>query len=151
MNQKNETLVRKKNAQKPKTSVRRLSKQAPPTPEEVKKALAAKKALAKKPLAGDINKMNSLELEEAEEFETIIFSDQWFEFSVLCRKLHVGPATVTKWLDNGWVAYTEIGRLRLINKWDFEDMMRRFRKPALWCLGYISMLLNDFNVCEAFV
>lgn len=95
--------------------------------------------------------MNSLELEEAEEFETIIFSDQWFEFSVLCRKLHVGPATVTKWLDNGWVAYTEIGRLRLINKWDFEDMMRRFRKPALWCLGYISMLLNDFNVCEAFV
>ena len=151
MNQKNETLVRKKNAQKPKTSARRLSKQAPPTPEEVKKALAAKKALAKKPQAGDINKMNSLELEEAEEFETIIFSDHWFEFSVLCRKLHMGSGTVGKWLENGWLAYSKIGRSRFINKWDFEDMMRRFRKPALWCLSYISMLLNDFNVFEAFV
>ena len=151
MNNQKENNATKPNAKKPKTSKRKLSKQPPPTPAELKKVLAARKALLKKPLAGDINTMNSLELEEAEEFETIIFSDQWFEFSVLCRKLHVGPATVNKWLDNGWVAYSKIGRLRLINKWDFEDMMRQFRKPALWCLSYISMLLNDFNVCEAFV
>lgn len=44
MNQKNETQARKTNAQKPKTSTRKLSKQPPPSPEEVKKALAAKKA-----------------------------------------------------------------------------------------------------------
>jgi len=151
MNQKNETPARKKNAQKPKTSLRRLSKLAPPTPAELKKAIEAKKALAKKPLAGDINTLNSVQLEEAEKFETINFSDDWFEFSVFCKKLHTGPATITKWLDNGWLAYSEIGRVRLINKGDFEDTMRRFRKPAIWCLGYITMLLNDFNALEAFV
>ncbi len=121
------TTAKKSTAKKDKGSLRRLSSQKPPTDEEAKKALATRKALA-----GDINLMNSLELEyeEIDKYQPIVLSDTWYEVSVLCLKLKIPTRTMNRWLENGWMAYSKIGRFRLINKFDFEETMLYFRKPA---------------------
>lgn len=132
MKKNNKTSAAKIAASKPadskkKTTTRRASTQPPPTKEDVQKALAARKALPK-----DIEVIRGLrpDGEAVEKYEPIVFSDTWYEFSVFCRMLHVSSKTVGKWLENGWIAYSKIGRFRIINKFDFEDMMMRFRVPA---------------------
>lgn len=138
MKEKNEKPAGKTIAKETKNPLMRKSLQPPPTAEELKKAVAAKKALAlkvNKPLAGDIARIKALQLkEEAIKCKPIVFSDDWYEFSVFCQKLSTGASTVNKWLQNGWLAYSAIGRLRFINRADFDEMMRRFRKPAFFWL-----------------
>jgi hypothetical protein len=102
-----------------------------PTEEEIAKALAAKR-----PLPGDISVIQSLEIEDEEDevdkYDPIVLSDTWYEFSVFAKKFHLHPKTAGKWLDNGWLAHSKIGRIRIINKFDIEEMMLYFRKPAIW-------------------
>lgn len=143
------------NAKEP--SKRMISKQTP-TKEQLKKAIAQKRALmakSKLPQAGDIAIISSLHLPEEvedgsiisfakERFETVVFSPDWYEFSVFCKILHMGKGTVGKWLSNGWIAYSNPGRIRLINRNDFEDMMRRFRKPATLWMGYLLFFGGGF-------
>jgi excisionase family DNA binding protein len=128
MNRNNTASNAKTNAQKPnakkrKGSLRRISSQKPPTEEEVKKAMDTRKALA-----GDIAMMNSLKLEDEEidQFQPIVFSDTWYEFSVFCHRLNIPRRSVNRWLENGWIAYSKLGRFRLINKFDFEETMLYF-------------------------
>ncbi len=114
-----------------------ISRELPPSAEELKEIIAAKKALiaANKPLAGDRARMRSLQIEEeAIKGEPVIFSEDWYEFSVFCKRIDISPSTDTKWLSNGWLAYSEIGRFRIINRKDIDEMMRRFRKPAFYWL-----------------
>ena len=132
MNKNNKTTAakipaKKGTAGKKKTSKKRLSTQPPPTKEEAKKILKARK-----PSPKDIAAMRSItwDGEPAEKYEPIVFSDTWYEFKVFCDMLNIHPKTVGKWLDNGWIAYAKLGRFRIINKFDFEDTMRRFRVPA---------------------
>lgn len=122
-----------------------MSLQPPPSAEELKKAIAAKKALiaCNKPQAGDIARIRALQIEEeAVKGEPVVFSDEWYEFSVFCQRIKIGPSTVTKWLSNGWLAYSEIGRLRIINRADIDEMMRRFRRPAFFWL-HIDALIDE--------
>jgi hypothetical protein len=108
-------------------SKQRISTRNPPTEAEIAKAVAAKK-----PLPGDMALIRSLKLEdEADKFEPIVFSETWYEFSVFVRMLRVHKKTVCKWLDNGWLAYSEVGKMRFINRFDFEDMMMWFRVEAI--------------------
>ncbi|MGN6602618.1 MAG: helix-turn-helix domain-containing protein [Ginsengibacter sp.] len=114
-------------AGKKKTSQRRLSTQPPPTNAEAKRLLAQRKAFEKE--LTNIGEIRS-DGEAVEKYEPIVFSDTWYEFTQFCRMLNLHPKTVSKWLDNGWIAYSKLGRFRIINKFDFEDTMRRFRIPA---------------------
>ena len=105
----------------------RISKRPPPTEAELAKAVAAKKALP-----GDIALMRSLTLDEKKDKpQPIVFSDTWYEFSVFVRMIDAHKKTVGKWLTNGWLAYSQVGKMRLINKADVEDMMMWFRVEAV--------------------
>lgn len=114
-------------SKKGKTSLKRMSNYNP-TSEEVAKAVAAKK-----PLAGDIAVIQSLELKEKKDIEqAIVLSETWYEFSVFASMMNTSKKMVSKWLDNGWLAYSILGKIRIINKADVEEMMLHFRKPAIW-------------------
>jgi len=92
----------------------------------------AKAVAAKKALPGDIAAIRALKIkdDEVDKYEPIVFSDTCYEFSVFVHKLSAHPKTVVKWLKNGWLVYSELGKMRFINKFDVEDMMLRFRKPG---------------------
>lgn len=116
-------------SQKPKTSSARLSN-FKPTSEEFSGAMAVKMALSR-----DAELIKSLKLEEEKDkYEPIVFSETWYELSVLAQKLNVHKKTLSKWLKNGWLAYSEIGKTCIINKADLEEMLLRFRKPSIWAL-----------------
>jgi hypothetical protein len=114
----------------------RMSTQPPPSAEELKKIIAAKKALkTNHPQAGDIARIRALQIKEEKiKGEPVVFSDEWYEFSVFCQKITTGASTVSNWLKNGWLAYSQLGRLRIINRADIDEMMRRFRMPAYYWL-----------------
>ena len=117
------------------------STQPPPTAEQL--ADAAKK----EPTLYDLNLMQSIKIKEPEqEAKTIVFSKIWYEFSQFAIAINTHPNTLAKWLRNGWLAYSEIGKMRYINVADVEAMMLRFRRPALIWLGYLGMMWNDLGV-----
>ena len=130
----------------------------PPTPEEIKKALQAKKeraiekALAKRyPGVTDLAIIKTLVLDEKKESDAIILSDHWYEASVLTNKLHLSKNTLNSWMNNGWLAYHLIGRIRLINKADFENMMKVFRIPSIFSLAYIVVSFSEWNISDLFI
>jgi hypothetical protein len=121
----------------------RMSRQLPPSAEKLKEIIAAKKALiaGNKPQAGDMARIRALQIEEeAIKGEPVIFSEDWYEFSVFCQRMKISPSTGTKWLSNGWLAYSEIGRFRIINRKDIDEMMRRFRRPAFYWLQIDALI-----------
>jgi len=149
MKKQNALTAKTATSKKAKTSLAKMSTQKPPTEAEIAKAVAATK-----PLPGDIAKILSLEIvEEVDKYEPIVFSDTWYEFSGFVETFRVHPKTAGKWLDKGWLAYSLLGKLRFINKFDIEDMMLRFRKPAILGLGYMVSLVSDWNTwgffCES--
>ncbi|MEO8822781.1 MAG: hypothetical protein ABI366_04340 [Ginsengibacter sp.] len=134
------------------------SEKGPPNPEEIKKALQAKKelaiekALAKRyPGVTDLAIIKTLVLDEKKESDAIILSDHWYEASVLTEKLHLSKNTLNSWMNNGWLAYHLIGRIRLINKADFENMMKVFRRPSIFSLAYIIIAFSEWNISDLFI
>ena len=134
------------------------SVKTPPSPEEIKKALQVKKemaierALAKRyPGVTDLAIIKTLALDEKKESDAIILSDHWYEASVLTEKLHLSKNTLNSWMNNGWLAYHLIGRIRLINKADFENMMKVFRRPSIFSLAYIIVVLSEWNISDLVV
>lgn len=125
-------------SQKKKTTSARLSN-FKPTSEELSKAMAVKLAMSK-----DAALIKSLKLEEEQDkFKPIVFSDTWYEWSVLAQKLHVHPKTLGKWLKNGWLAYSAVGKICIINKADLEEMLLQFRKPSIWMLIGIIQIFGE--------
>lgn len=117
--------------------LRKISTQKPPTADEIAKAIAMKN-----PSITDIGKIQSLVMDNSPEIhQPIVLSDTWYEFSVFVSKFHMSASTANAWLNNGWLAYSEIGRFRFINKSDIEAMMIHFRRPAKWAT-YLLMLLS---------
>jgi hypothetical protein len=139
MKKKNETAATKTTVQKVKKFEGLLSTQPPPTPEQLAEAVI------EEPTLYDLNLMESLQIKEPEqEGKPIIFSKIWYEFSQFAKVINTHPNTVGKWLRKGWLAYSEIGKMRYINIADVEAMMLRFRRPALMWLGYLGLMWNDF-------
>ena len=127
----------------PKTSSARISKFTP-TQEDITKAMAA--------MSKDAEVISSLKLEdeEVDKYQPIVFSDTWYEASVLAKKLHLHPKTLNRWMDKGWLAYSPLGKIRLINKFDFEDMLLHFRKPAIWAIVWLMPFFGNFAEMMAF-
>jgi hypothetical protein len=122
---------------KSKTTNARLSKQSPST-DEIVRALQVKKQM------DQIDKVET-ELQKkdpAEKDELIVLSDTWYEFSVFWRKFNIYSGTADSWLKKGWLAYSEVGKMRFINKTDIEEMMMHFRRPSIWAALFF-MLLNN--------
>lgn len=118
-------------------TLRKISTQKPPTAAEMEKALAMKE-----PSITDIAKIQALVMDDSPEIhQPIVLSETYYEFSVFVRKFNMKASTVNSWLKNGWLAYSEIGRFRFINKADIEAMMIHFRRSAKWAT-YILMLLS---------
>lgn len=150
----------KKNTGKALKPTSAIISKRPPGKEPSKKEVAAKRALAAKsnlPQAGDIALINSLKLKERaknyqtiafgkQKFKSVVFAAEWYEFSQFCEMLQLSKATVRKWLQKGWIAYSETGRVRLINRNDFEDMMRWFRKPATLGGSYLLFFLSNCDI-----
>jgi hypothetical protein len=144
------TATKKSTAKKCEPSLLRISK-FKPSDEEVAKALEARKALP-----GDIAAIQSIKLpDEPPKNEPIVFSDEWYEHLVFSKKIGIHKKTTGKWLENGWLAYSHIGKFRFINKADIEDMMRRFRRPATMLLTIAVPIINDLKVfglfCEGMI
>ena len=130
----------------------------PPSPEEIKKALQVKKEMAieraltkRYPGVTDLAIIKTLALDEKKESDAIILSDHWYEASVLTEKLHLSKNTLNSWMNNGWLAYHLIGRIRLINKADFENMMKVFRRPSIFSLAYIIVAFSEWNISDLFM
>jgi len=127
-------------------SLRKISTKKPPTTDEMAKAIKAKK-----PSPADIAQIQALEMDNSpERDEAIVFSDTWYEFSVFVKKFNICPATANAWLNNGWFAYSGLGKLRFINKADIEATMRHFRHPAKWSSYLVLLFTNSLDFCLDF-
>lgn len=127
MNGQNGQIAKPTTGKKNKPSLKRISEHTP-TREEVAKCLARRK-----PTGADIAEIQALKLKEKKTRQfPIVFSDTWYEHSVFVSTMGISKKTVNKWLDNGWLAYSQLGKIRIINKADVEEMMLYFRKPAIW-------------------
>lgn len=144
----NQPDMKKKNGTAKKTTAKKVKKfeglkstQPPPTPEQLEDAAK------NEPTLYDLNLIRALEIKEPEQqAKPIIFSKIWYEFSQFAIVMNTHPHTLNKWLSKRWLAYSLIGKMRYINVADVEDMMLRFRRPALIWLGYLGMMWNDLGV-----
>lgn len=94
--------------------------------------------IVKAPTLIDIAKMQAIKMDHVpDKNEPIVLSDTWYEYSVFLAKFHVCPNTAKKWLGNGWLPYSQIGKMRFINKTDIENMMMQFRRYTLLWMGWL--------------
>lgn len=137
MSKKNSVRLKEGDNKKSKKPVGRLSVHIP-TPVDVARAMEAKE-----PTVSDLQKILSLKPEEVlKEEKPIRLSDDWYEFSVFFKTFHISKGTANRWLQNGWLAYSLIGKIRIINKADIEEMMLHFRRPSIWC-SLLFLVLNN--------
>ena len=105
-----------------------------------------KAGVAASPTISDIIKMQAINTDDApDNNEPIVLSDTWYEYSVFKSKFNLSPNTAKKWLDNCWLPYSELGKLRFINKADIENMMLRFRRHGLYWTGWILSFSNEWE------
>lgn len=115
-----------------------------------KKKAPQKKAITgtstRKPTLSDIAKMQAMKLDDIpDRHEPIVLSDTWYEYSVFLAKFHVSINTANNWLRFGWLPFSQLGRIRIINKTDIENMMLRFRRYTLVWMGWLLALPNDWT------
>ena len=123
---------------KSKETVGRLSVHTP-TADEVAAALQAKE-----PTPAQKKKILSLKPDkDVEKIEPIKLSQEWYEFSVFLRVFQVSRGTANMWLLNGWLAYSLIGKIRIINRTDIEEMLMHFRRPSIWCSFLLVAFANS--------
>lgn len=103
------------------------------------------------PNLSDIARIQAIKMEEMpDKIEPIVLSDTWYEYSVFLRKFNVCPNTAKKWLGNGWLPYSQIEKMRFINKADIENMMLRFRRNTFLWFGWIIAFANEWEGLVAF-
>ena len=99
-----------------------------------------------RPTLSDILKIQSINLDhEPDKNEPIILSDTWYAYAVFLAKFHVGSKTVNKWLERGWLPYSQLEKLRFINKTDIENMMLRFRRYTLMWLSWLIPFSGEWQ------
>ena len=146
MRSQNLAIQKEGKAKTQKASLRKISTQQPPTADEMAKAIKAKE-----PSPSDIAAILALKMDNSpEEDKAIVLSDTWYEFSVFVEKFNICPATANTWLNNGWLAYSGLGKMRFINKADIEATMRHFRHPAKWTSYLVILFTNSLDFCLDF-
>jgi hypothetical protein len=115
-----------------------------------KKKVNSKKAITgtstRKPTLSDILKIQAMKIDEQpDRHAPIVLSDTWYEYSVFLDKFHVSINTANNWLKYGWLPFSQLGRIRFINKTDIENMLLRFRRYTLVWLGWLMALPNDWT------
>lgn len=114
------------------------------------KPASAKNAITgtstRKPTLSDIAKIQAIELDESpDRYEPIVLSDTWYEYSVFLAKFNVTINTANNWLKYGWLPFSQIGRIRIINKTDIENMLLRFRRYTLVWVGWLLAMPDGLS------
>jgi|GEM_PF-2550213 len=146
MRSQNVTIQKQGKAKTQETSLRKISTRKPPTADEMAKAIKAIE-----PTTADIAQIQALKMDNTQERDrAIVLSDNWYEFSVFVKKFKMCPATANTWLKKGWLAYSELGKMRFINKADIEATMIHFRHPAKWASCLVILFTNSLDFCLDF-
>ena len=134
----------KKNAV-PAKSIKVLAFKKPsPKPASTKKAITG--TSTRKPTLSDIAKIQAIELDDLpDRYEPIVLSDTWYEYSVFLAKFNVSINTANNWLKYGWLPFSQVGRIRIINKADIENMLLRFRRYTLVWFGWLLTLPDGLS------
>ena len=100
------------------------------------------------PSLSDITKMQAMQVQMdnmPDKNEPIVLSDTWYEYSVFRSKFNLSIGTANKWLANGWLPFSLLGKMRFINKTDIENMMLRFRRYGLLWAGWLLPFANEWE------
>jgi hypothetical protein len=99
-----------------------------------------------RPTPADIAKILALKPDDLpDRNEPIILSDTWYEYSVFLAKFNICKNTAGMWLRNGWLPYSQIKKMRFINKKDIDDMMNQFRRSALLWITWLIPFSGEWQ------
>ena len=98
------------------------------------------------PTLSDIMKMQEMKMDDTPgKNKPIVLSDTWYEFSEFRSMFNLSPGTAHKWLANGWFPFSELGKLRFLNKADIENTMLRFRRYGLSFIGWVVSFSGEWE------